>query len=82
MQKKIILYALSGSKWFSCHLQKWVANEMQRSHETKWITCDNVFNFFSIKDFHTTTLTKCDRLAKSPKVDNKKISTLTPKLLQ
>jgi hypothetical protein len=42
---------------------------MQRSHATKWITCDNVFNFFAIKDFHAITLKKCDRLAKSPQVD-------------
>jgi hypothetical protein len=69
MKTIFIVCALNGSKWFSCHLQKWVANEMQRSHETKWITCDSVFNFFAIKDFHTTTLTKCDRLAKSPQVD-------------
>jgi hypothetical protein len=69
MKTIFIVYALNESKWFSCHLQKWAANEMQRSHETKWITCDSVFNFFAIKDFHTTTLTKCDRLAKSPQVD-------------
>jgi hypothetical protein len=77
MQTIFILYALNGSKWFSCHLQKGLSKEMQRNHATKWITCDNVFNLFAIKDFHTTTLTKCDRLAKSLQVDKLIFFTIT-----